>query len=194
MSLILLNKPYGVLCQFSGGDGDGRATLANYVTTPDVYPAGRLDRDSEGLLALTDDGRFQARLSQPGQCWKTYWAQVEGVIDSAALASLNEGVAIAGGTTLPCRARMLAAPDVWAREPPIRYRKNIPTSWVELQLREGRNRQVRRMTAAVGFPTLRLIRCAIGPFRLDGLEPGASRTLPNRRAWRLLDGYMAHPN
>ncbi len=192
MSLILLNKPVGVLCQFSASDG--RPTLADYVTTPGVYPAGRLDRDSEGLLALTDDGRFQARLSQPGQCWKIYWAQVEGSIDTEALQRLRGGVSIADGATLPCRAQALAEPAVWRREPPIRYRKNVPTSWIELQLREGRNRQVRRMTAAVGFPTLRLIRCAIGPFRLDGLQPGTTRMLTNRQAWRLLDGYLSGHN
>lgn len=189
MSLILLNKPFGVLCQFSGGDG--RPTLADYVSIAGVYPAGRLDRDSEGLLALTNDGRFQARLSQPGHCWKTYWAQVEGEISAEALDNLRAGVIVAGRTTLPCRARALAEPEVWAREPPIRRRKYIPTSWIELQLREGRNRQVRRMTAAVGFPTLRLIRRVIGPFALDDMQPGAFRTLPMRQAWRLLDGYMA---
>ena len=187
MSLILLNKPYGVLCQFT--DEAGRPTLADYVSTRDVYPAGRLDRDSEGLLALTDDGAMQARLSQPGGCWKTYWAQVEGIADDVALRRLRDGVEIRGRRTRRCQAGHLSPPQLWPRNPPIRYRESIPTSWIELRIREGRNRQVRRMTAAVGYPTLRLIRVSLGPFALAGLQPGATRTLDDGEAWRLLDTY-----
>lgn len=172
--LLLFNKPYGVLSQFT--DQEGRATLADFIAVPGVYVAGRLDRDSEGLMLLTDDGALQARIAHPRhKLWKMYWVQVEGEIDEAALARLRAGVELKDGMSKPARAGPLAAPEVWPRDPPIRRRANIPTSWLELSIREGRNRQVRRMTAAVGFPTLRLIRVAIGPWRLDGLEPGQWR-------------------
>jgi 23S rRNA pseudouridine2457 synthase len=172
--LILFNKPYGVLSQFT--DKGQRATLADFIPLPGIYPAGRLDRDSEGLLLLTDDGELQHRLTDPRhKAWKTYWAQVEGVVDEAALKRLREGVELKEGPTRPARARRMAAPEIWPREPPIRYRASIPTSWLALSLREGRNRQVRRMTAAVGFPTLRLIRVAVGDWRLDRLAPGQWR-------------------
>jgi 23S rRNA pseudouridine2457 synthase len=174
--LIALNKPYGVLCQFT--DGEGRPTLADCLDVPGVYAAGRLDRDSEGLLLLTDNGPLAARLTDPRhETPKTYWAQVEGEIDSHALARLEAGVTLNDGPTRPAQARRLPGEPaaLWPRDPPIRFRAAIPTSWVELELREGRNRQVRRMTAAVGFPTLRLVRAAIGPVRVDGLVPGQWR-------------------
>ncbi len=172
--LILFNKPYGVLTQFT--DAENRATLADYIAQPGVYAAGRLDKDSEGLLLLTDDGALQHRLTDPRhKAWKTYWVQVEGEIDERALQQLRAGVDLKDGPTRPARAKRLPAPDIWPRTPPIRYRANIPTSWLELSLREGRNRQVRRMTAGVGFPTLRLVRVAVGDWRLDGLQPGEWR-------------------
>ncbi|MBB6254019.1 pseudouridine synthase [Nitrospirillum iridis] len=180
--LILFNKPYDVLSQFSDGanGGDRRATVKDYVPVPDVYPAGRLDRDSEGLLILSDDGPFIHRIADPRhKLPKTYWAQVEGVPDEAALAALRRGIALNDGPTLPAGARLMAEPaGLWPRDPPIRYRAAIPTSWVELTLREGRNRQVRRMTAAVGHPTLRLVRWAVGDWTLDGLAPGQWREVP----------------
>lgn len=172
--LVLFNKPFQVLCQFS--DKDGRPVLADYIKVPDIYPAGRLDHDSEGLLLLTDDGELQARIADPR--WKlpkTYWVQVEGEISEEALMALCRGVMLTDGPTLPAEARRLDPPELWRRDPPIRFRANIPDSWVELTIREGRNRQVRRMTAAVGFPTLRLVRVAIGPWALDGLAPGEWR-------------------
>lgn len=171
--LYLFNKPFQVLCQFSPS-GD-KATLADYVSIPGIYPAGRLDYDSEGLLLLTNDGDLQHRISHPRhKLEKTYWAQVEGEISAAALAQLRTGVQLKDGPTRPAKAEAIAEPPgLWPRQPPIRYRAAIPTSWLQLTLSEGRNRQVRRMTAAVGFPTLRLIRCAVGPWRIDGLEPGA---------------------
>ncbi len=176
--LIALNKPYGVLCQFT--DVDGRRTLAEFVRQKDVYAAGRLDHDSEGLLLLTDDGRLSHRLTDPRHKQpKTYLAQVDGEIDEAALQALRHGVMLNDGPTLPVDAAFADEPDwLWPRDPPVRFRKNIPTSWLSLTLREGRNRQVRRMTAAVGFPTLRLIRVRIGEHALDGLAPGESRIVP----------------
>ena len=176
MSCILLfNKPYGVICQFSR---DGlHPTLADYIAVPDVYPAGRLDTDSEGLLLLTDDGKLQHRITDPQhKLPKTYLVQAEGVPDEAALEKLRRGVMLKDGLTLPAEAKLIEEPSqLWPRTPPVRYRKEIPTSWLELTIREGRNRQVRRMTAAVGFPTLRLIRWRIGDWSLDGLPMGVWR-------------------
>lgn len=171
--LIRFNKPYGVLSQFTP-EGRWRG-LREHIDLPDVYVAGRLDADSEGLLLLTDDGQLQARIADPRfKMEKTYLAQVEGLVDDNALAALARGVTLNDGPTLPARARAVQPPaDLWPRDPPIRARQNIPTSWLELVIREGRNRQVRRMTAAVGLPTLRLIRMAVGPYNLDGLPSGS---------------------
>ncbi len=176
--LLLLNKPFDVLAQFS--DGAGRATLKDFVNVPGVYPAGRLDRDSEGLLLLTNDGTLQARIADPRhKLAKTYWVQVEGTPSAEQLQQLECGVLLSDGLSLPAQARLLAPPpSLWPRNPPVRFRQSIPTHWLELVIREGRNRQVRRMTAAVGLPTLRLVRVAIGPWRLDGLAPGAWREVP----------------
>ena len=176
MTLILFNKPYGVLSQFTD-EGSGKPTLKDYIALPGVYPAGRLDFDSEGLLVLTDDGREQARISDPRhKLEKTYWAQVEGIPDAQALNALRRGVDLKDGRTRPARVRPIAEPEgLWPRDPPIRYRKSVPDCWIELTITEGRNRQVRRMTAAVGHPTLRLIRARIGEWTLDGLGPGAWR-------------------
>lgn len=170
--LIRFNKPYGVLSQFTP-EGRWRG-LKDFIDLPGVYVAGRLDADSEGLLLLTDDGKLQARIADPRfKMEKTYWVQVEGVPTDEALAALRNGVQLNDGPTRPARTRLLDPPPVvWNREPPIRERKLIPTAWLELAISEGRNRQVRRMTAAVGLPTLRLIRAAIGPYTLDGLAPG----------------------
>jgi 23S rRNA pseudouridine2457 synthase len=175
--LIALNKPYGVLCQFT--DPQGRRTLADFVRQKDVYAAGRLDHDSEGLLLLTDEGRLAHRLTDPRHKQaKTYLAQVDGEIDEAAVQTLRRGVLLNDGPTLPAEAAIIAEPEwLWPRDPPVRFRKSIPTSWLSLTLREGRNRQVRRMTAAVGYPTLRLIRVRIGEHALDGLAPGETRVL-----------------
>jgi 23S rRNA pseudouridine2457 synthase len=176
--LLLLNKPHGVICQFTSEGG--HRTLKDLVPVPGVYPAGRLDTDSEGLLALTDDGALQTMIADPRhKMEKLYWAQVEGEPEDEALARLARGVELSDGLTLPARARRIEEPPaLWPRDPPIRFRKAIPTSWIELALREGRNRQVRRMTAAVGLPTLRLIRAAIGPWALEGLAPGQWREVP----------------
>ena len=173
--LILFNKPYGVLCQFSN-DGSGKPTLAQYVKAPQVYPAGRLDTDSEGLLLLTDDGKLQARIADPKfKLAKTYLVQIEGVPDAAALDALRHGVTLKDGKTRPAEAEAIPAPELWPRGSPIRVRLSIPDSWIKLTLREGKNRQVRRMTAAVGFPTLRLVRWQIGEWSVDGLQPGEWR-------------------
>lgn len=172
---LLFHKPFNVLSQFTG---QGRLTLADFIPVPGVYPVGRLDFDSEGLMLLTDDGPMQHRLSDPRFAHpRTYWVQVEGSITDSALRQLSTGVAVAGYRTRPAQAWAMQVPDVAPRDPPIRVRKSIPTAWLELTLTEGRNRQVRRMTAAVGLPTLRLIRVAIGALRLDGLLPGQWRDL-----------------
>ncbi len=176
--LIAFNKPYGVLCQFTDRSplADGvrpRRTLAEFGLPPGVYPAGRLDSDSEGLLLLTDDGALAHRLTDPRhKAPKTYWVQVEGAPTDAQLEALSHGVVLNDGPTRPARARAIAPPPLWPRDPPVRMRKTVPDAWLELVLREGRNRQVRRMTAAVGLPTLRLVRVAIGPHCLGGLQPG----------------------
>jgi 23S rRNA pseudouridine2457 synthase len=173
--ILLFNKPFGVICQFSR---DGvHPTLADYIALPDFYPAGRLDTDSEGLLVLTDDGQLQHRITDPKhKLPKTYWVQVEGVPDEAALEQLCSGVKLSDFTTQPAEVRLIDEPaSLWPRNPPIRLRNNIPTSWLELTIREGKNRQVRRMTAAVGLPTLRLIRHRIGDWTLSGLEQGKWR-------------------
>jgi len=175
--LIVFNKPFDVLTQFS--DEGGRATLKDYLSIPGVYPAGRLDRDSEGLLLLTNDGGLQARISDPKhKLAKTYWVQVDGVASEQQLQQLRSGVQLNDGLTLPSEACRLDEPELWPRTPPVRFRKNLPTSWLQLVIREGRNRQVRRMTAAVGLPTLRLVRVRIGPWSLDGLAPGEWREVP----------------
>lgn len=174
--LIAFNKPYGVLCQFTDRSDPPRPTLAGFGLPSDVYPAGRLDFDSEGLLLLTDDGGLAHRLTDPRHKEpKTYWAQVEGEPTADQLQQLRQGVNLKDGPTLPALAQGIDAPDLWPRDPPVRYRKTVPDAWLEITLREGRNRQVRRMTAAVGLPTLRLVRVGMGGIRLADLEPGKWR-------------------
>lgn len=176
--LILFNKPHGVICQFTP-EADHKS-LKDFISLPDFYPAGRLDTDSEGLVLLTDDGALQNKISHPRfKLPKTYWAQVEGVADLVALDKLRQGVKLKDFIARPAQSRLIEEPaDLWPRTPPIRYRKNVPTSWIELIITEGKNRQVRRMTAAVLFPTLRLIRCAVGAYSISGIEQGE---------WRMLD-------
>ena len=175
--LILFNKPYGVLSQFTDVKSPSpRPTLSTFVDVPGVYPAGRLDQDSEGLLLLTDDGGLQNRISDPRHKWpKTYFVQVEGVVTDAQLDELSRGVMLKDGMTSPAKAQRMAVPELWPRNPPVRFRKSVPDEWIELTITEGRNRQVRRMTAAVGLPTLRLVRWKIGEWTLEGLKPGAWR-------------------
>jgi 23S rRNA pseudouridine2457 synthase len=177
--LLLFNKPFGVLSQFTDrGSPTERATLSDFIDVKGVYPAGRLDRDSEGLLLLTDDGRLQARIADPRfKLPKTYLVQVEGDPDGAALEQLRRGVQLKDGMTLPAEAERIDAPDLWPRDPPIRVRQSVPDSWLTLTIREGRNRQVRRMTAAVGLPTLRLVRWAVGDWTLAGIAPGEVREI-----------------
>lgn len=174
--LILFNKPFRVMSQFS--PSDDKTTLAQFIDIPGVYPAGRLDYDSEGLLLLTDDGSLQHRIAHPDEKLpKTYWVQVEGAPDADAIARLSSGVILNDGPTLAAQVKLIDEPNIWPRTPPIRVRQAIPTHWLAITIREGRNRQVRRMTAAVGLPTLRLIRCAIGEWTLDGLAPGTWRRI-----------------
>ncbi len=180
--IILLNKPFDVLCQFT--DEQGRATLAAFVKQKNIYAAGRLDRDSEGLVLLTDDGKLQHKITDPkNKMQKTYWAQVEGEITEDAILQLKQGVTLKDGLTKPAQAKRITEPEnIWPREPPVRQRKNIPTSWIELCIKEGRNRQVRRMTAATGFPTLRLIRYSIGPWQLKKIQPGEVVTVTHKHS------------
>lgn len=170
--ILLFNKPWGVLSQFT--DREGRPTLANFIDVKDVYPAGRLDRDSEGLLILTDSGALQSRIAEPRhKMSKTYFVQVEGVPDERAMQTLREGVVLKDGLTRPAKASLISEPVwLWPRQPPVRFRQHIPTQWLSLTITEGRNRQVRRMTAAIGHPTLRLIRYRVGSWTIDGLAPG----------------------
>jgi 23S rRNA pseudouridine2457 synthase len=182
--LVLFNKPFDVLCQFTDRGAQPRRTLADFGLPPKVYPAGRLDRDSEGLLLLTDDGALAHRVTDPRhKLPKTYLVQVEGTPDEDAMQSLRRGVALNDGVTRPAEARVLPhAPEVWPRDPPVRFRKTVPDAWIELVIREGRNRQVRRMTAAVGLPTLRLVRTRVGEYALGDLAPGEHRVVTHRAA------------
>ena len=176
--LILFNKPFGVLSQFSDKSTPPRPVLADHIALKGIYPAGRLDADSEGLMLLTDDGRLQARIAEPRfKLPKTYLVQVEGAPDEAALERLRGGLVLRDGPTRPAKARLIEPPALWSRDPPVRHRKSVPDHWLEIVLSEGRNRQVRRMTAAIGLPTLRLVRWRIGPWDLDGLAPGEWREL-----------------
>jgi len=192
MTTLRFNKPYQVLTQFTdaGSDAKDRQTLADYIAVPDVYAAGRLDRDSEGLLLLTSDGQLQNRISHPDhKLKKTYWVQVDGDITEDAVAKLRRGVELKDGMTSPASAKIISQPaSLWPRDPPVRFRAEIPTSWLELEISEGRNRQVRRMTAAVGSPTLRLIRYAIGPITLDGLKSGRFEEIDGEQLWSLFPG------
>ncbi|MCB8944710.1 MAG: pseudouridine synthase [Ardenticatenaceae bacterium] len=175
--LILLNKPFNTMCQFT--DRDGRATLADFISIPNIYAAGRLDFDSEGLVILTDAGWLQHHIAEPQhKLPKTYLVQVERIPDEKALAQLRRGVKLKEGVTLPAKVRLIDPPPIWERTPPVRFRKSVPTAWLELQIIEGKKRQIRRMTATVGFPTLRLIRSAIGPWTLGNLQPGQWLELP----------------
>lgn len=193
MPIVLLNKPYHVLCQFS--DSENRRTLANFVDAAGVYPAGRLDFDSEGLVILTDDGRLQARISEPRhKLDKHYWVQVEGEATQTEISVLLEGVSIKKRAARALVAETIAEPvQLWPRTPPIRERKQIPTSWMNIAINEGRNRQIRRMSAAVGLPALRLIRHRIGPWSLNGLEPGETREIQTEDAWKALKAYGPLP-
>ena len=175
--LILFNKPYGVLCQFTDrGAETARQTLSDFIDVPGVYPAGRLDLDSEGLLLLTDDGRLQARIAEPKfKMPKSYLVQVEGDVAETSLDLVRRGVRLKDGLTRPAEAELIADPALWPRDPPVRFRKTVPDCWIKLTIREGRNRQVRRMTAAVGHPTLRLVRWGIGEWTIDGMQPGEWR-------------------
>ena len=186
MPLVLLNKPSGVLSQFR--DDSGRDTLAGFISDKTVYPAGRLDFESEGLLLLTDDGRLQARITQPkSKIAKTYWAQVEGDAQDSQLGALRQGVTLKDGPAAALAVARIESPEeLWPRDPPIRHRLNVPDCWLQITIDEGRNRQVRRMTAAAGLPTLRLIRYSIGPWSLDGLRPGESREIKTDEAWAQL--------
>jgi 23S rRNA pseudouridine2457 synthase len=174
--VILFNKPFGVLTQFTSKDQ--MPTLAKYIDVPGVYPAGRLDKDSEGLLVLTDDGKLQNKIASPRlKMPKTYWVQVEGIPTNKDLDVLRDGIQLKDGMTRPAKVDLMREPDIWDRNPPIRERKSIPTEWLRISIKEGRNRQVRRMTAAIGFPTLRLVRYSVGKWVVDGILPGQYREL-----------------